>query len=263
MKKTLLPILALVGALIQVSCQPAPYYGPPPRVATMAENEQAYLSQSKDDYATFIASNNYPKNKLFYKDEALVKKANSRSPIFICLEQQRGRLYVNGCVAADWPVSTGTSSHPTPVGKFTIILKKPSHNSSRYGRIYNAAGKSVNGNADIYNDAVPEGGKFVGSSMPYWMRMTSDGVGMHVGRVVPGRRLSHGCIRLPRQVAQMLYSKTAVRVTPVSVVNGYEKQLLNAVGKLYVLPEQELINPTTLKSLNKVLKMEFQKQIEP
>lgn len=40
--------------------------------------------------------------------------------------------------------------------------------------------------------------------MPYWMRLTPTGVGMHVG-YVPGRPASHGCIRLKREVAVQLF----------------------------------------------------------
>jgi lipoprotein-anchoring transpeptidase ErfK/SrfK len=40
--------------------------------------------------------------------------------------------------------------------------------------------------------------------MPYWMRLTTTGVGMHVG-YVPGRPASHGCIRLKKDVAVQLF----------------------------------------------------------
>jgi hypothetical protein len=42
--------------------------------------------------------------------------------------------------------------------------------------------------------------------MPYWMRITSWGVGMHAGDIPePGLPASHGCIRLPRDFAGTLY----------------------------------------------------------
>ena len=40
--------------------------------------------------------------------------------------------------------------------------------------------------------------------MPYWMRLTPTGVGMHVG-YVPGRPASHGCIRMKKDVAVQLF----------------------------------------------------------
>lgn len=173
-------------------------------------------------YEKFVDSEaDYPKSKRYYEDPELIKKATSKSPIYICLDQQRGRMYVDGQVAADWPVSTGVSSHPTPTGSFRIIHKKQDHVSATYGKIYDAEGKCVVYDADSRKDTVPEGGKFVGSGMPNWMRMTSDGVGMHTGKVIPGRRLSHGCIRLPNTVARKLFGITAVG-TPVTVTNKPE-----------------------------------------
>ena len=51
--------------------------------------------------------------------------------------------------------------------------------------------------------------------MPYWMRLTNTGIGMHVG-YVPTYAASHGCIRLPDKIAPLIYSKTKVG-TPVTI----------------------------------------------
>lgn len=163
----------------------------------------------------------YPSTMVFYQDDELLKQHKSKDPIYISLQQQRGRLYVNGQVAMDWPVSTGVSGHATPTGKFHIVEKAREHSSGRYGHIYNSEGKCVKSNADSYKDSVPEGGRFVGAPMPNWMRLTSDGVGMHTGKVSPGRRLSHGCVRTPNRVASKLYSLTTVG-TPTTIVSGVE-----------------------------------------
>jgi lipoprotein-anchoring transpeptidase ErfK/SrfK len=55
--------------------------------------------------------------------------------------------------------------------------------------------------------------------MPYWMRLTSYGIGMHAGVIPkPGETASHGCIRLPKELAPVLYD--AVKVgTPVTIVH--------------------------------------------
>lgn len=185
------------------------------------EATDAAVVQTSTAYDLFVAKGGYPVTPETYRDEELLRKANSSSPIHICLKQQRGRLYVNGQVAADWPVSTGTPGHDTPTGKFHITFKEPNHSSGRYGKIYNAAGACVNGSADSLKDSVPSGGKFVGAPMPYWMRLTSDGVGMHTGRVVAGHRLSHGCIRTPNAMAAKLYSITSVG-SPVTVAHEVE-----------------------------------------
>lgn len=176
---------------------------------------------AKGSYEYFITHNTYPKTMEIYRNKALLAKAGRRSPIYISLSQQRGRLYVDGQVAADWPVSTGVSGHETPTGSYTIQEKKKSYSSSSYGKIKNAEGKIIKYNADAARDAVPEGGQWIGSPMPNWMRLTWDGVGMHTGKVRAGSRLSHGCIRTPGSMASQLYAITAVG-TPVRIVRGVE-----------------------------------------
>lgn len=163
----------------------------------------------------------YPTTMAYYEDEELMAKATVKSPIYISLRQQRGRLYVDGEVAMDWPVSTGVSGHETPTGKFRIIEKEKDHSSNRYGHLYNAEGKCINSNADIFTEEIPEGGKFVGSPMPNWMRLTADGVGMHTGKVRAGKRLSHGCIRTPNVIAVKLFELTKER-QPVTIVETVE-----------------------------------------
>ncbi|MBR1982007.1 MAG: L,D-transpeptidase [Akkermansia sp.] len=176
----------------------------------------------RSPYEKFVhRTKKYPTVMQVYLDDALLNQATPKSPIVICLRQQRGRLYVDGKVAADWPVSTGADTHPTPTGRYKVRLKKKEHASNRYGKMYNEKGKCINDNADAFTEQIPEGGRFVGSSMPNWMRLTSDGVGMHTGRVVAGKRLSHGCIRLPHVVACMLFDIVDLG-TPVSILEDIE-----------------------------------------
>lgn len=164
------------------------------------------MTQGMSAYEKFVAqSKKYPTVMEVYMDEALLARATSRSHIVICLSQQRGRLYVDNQVAADWPVSTGADTHPTPTGPYRVRFKEKEHASNRYGKMYNAEGKCIDRNADVFKQPIPEGGRFEGSPMPNWMRLTSDGVGMHTGKVVAGKRLSHGCIRLPHVVSTMLF----------------------------------------------------------
>lgn len=173
-------------------------------------------------YEHFVTHNGYPKTMSIYRDEALLKRANHRSPIYICLSQQRGRLYVGGKVAADWPVSTGVAGHPTQTGSFRVLEKKISYASNLYGNIKDSKGKTVRYNATSTKHTVPEGGRFVGSPMPYWQRLTWDGLGMHVGKVRAGTPLSHGCIRTPREMAAELFRITACGTT-VNVVSDLER----------------------------------------
>ncbi len=211
MNNPLITLAALLGLCLGiVSCSQVP---PPPPAPTYAPGSyEEFISKSKK----------YPANMEVYLNDELLKAANGKnSKVSICLDQQRGRLYVMDTVAADWPVSTGVVGRETPTGSFRIRLKKKEHASNRYGKMYDAEGKCINRDADAFKDPVPEGGRFEGSPMPNWMRLTSDGVGMHTGKVRAGKRLSHGCIRTPHMMATKLFDITEVG-TRVNVTQGLE-----------------------------------------
>lgn len=165
-------------------------------------------------YEHFKAEKDYPKNSKVWKNDELMSKttaANSR--LVMSLELQRAFLMNGDEVAMDYPISTGKGGFPTPAGEYTILEKKVDKASNAYGRVYNAEGGRVYGKEKPSD--VPEGGKFVGAPMPYWMRLTNDGVGHHIGRV-PRYPASHGCVRGPRSVIPTIYRKVKVG-TPVTV----------------------------------------------
>ncbi len=66
-------------------------------------------------------------------------------------------------------------------------------------------------------DPAPAGTHYVGAPMLWFMRLTGEGVGMHVG-ILPGYAASHGCIRMPSDMAPMFYEK--VRLGTTVVVRG-------------------------------------------
>ena len=66
----------------------------------------------KGSYEFFVSHRHYLDTMVVYRDRELLSRATSDCPIHICLQHQRGRLYVGGRVALDWPVSTGTPQHP-------------------------------------------------------------------------------------------------------------------------------------------------------
>src|SRR3546814_18312546 len=76
-------------------------------------------------------------------------------------------------------ISTGRKGFETPTGVFRILEKNVDHYS------------------DLY-DLAP---------MPFMQRLTWDGIALHSGQV-PGRPVSHGCIRIPEAFAQILYHET-------------------------------------------------------
>lgn len=166
-------------------------------------------------YEHFKAEPTYPKTHSVWKDEALLSATHAgNSTIKISLPTQRGFLMNGDQVVMDYPICSGVKSRPTPTGTFYILEKIVDKRSNKYGKIYDASGSVVNSDADSTQDPIPEGGKFLGASMRYWMRLTNDGVGHHIG---PIRRYpaSHACIRGPSATMPTVYSKVKVgtRVT--------------------------------------------------
>lgn len=158
-------------------------------------------------YDHFKAEPTYPKTHNVWKNEELLSRTDSsNSWIKVDLATQRGFLMNNDEVVIDYPICSGVKSRPTPKGTFYIIEKIVDKSSNRYGKIYDAEGELINGDADAFSDPIPEGGKFVGAPMRYWMRLTHDGVGHHIG---PVRRYpaSHACIRGPSATIPIVYSK--------------------------------------------------------
>ncbi len=224
MKSYLLSAAALLGCCLALSScqiQQPPSPPPPPVYAPAPGSYEAFVFNYRK----------YPTTMQYFMDEELMKKADGRNcRIVICLDQQRGRLYVKERspegivqekVAADWPVSTGVDGRETPTGNFRINFKKKEHSSNRYGKMYDAEGKCINRDADAFKDPIPEGGRFEGAGMPNWMRLTSDGVGMHTGKVRAGKRLSHGCIRTPGHMAEKLFDITKIG-TRTTITQGLE-----------------------------------------
>ena len=100
--------------------------------------------------------------------------------IIVSLPEQRMYVYRNGVRIGQSTVSTGTEGHTTPTGMFTILQKKVRHESNIYK----------------------------GAKMPHMQRLTWSGIAMHAGHL-PGYPASHGCVRLPVDFAERLYSVTS------------------------------------------------------
>jgi hypothetical protein len=99
--------------------------------------------------------------------------------VIVSLPEQKMYVYRNGVRIGSSTISTGTKGHPTPTGMFTILQKKVRHESNIYK----------------------------GAKMPHMQRLTWTGIAMHAGRL-PGYPASHGCVRLPVDFAEKLYSVT-------------------------------------------------------
>ena len=97
----------------------------------------------------------------------------------VSLTDQRLTIWEDGVVVGRSMVSTGVAGHETPRGVFTVLQKQRMHRSN------------------IYSNA----------PMPFMQRITWSGVALHQGHVT-GRPASHGCIRLPADVAKRLFGYT-------------------------------------------------------
>ena len=124
--------------------------------------------------------------------------------VVVSLPKQRAYLMIGDQVAADSPISSGKRGHGTPSGQFSILEKDADHRSNIYGDYVDARGRVVRAGISARIDSAPSGTHFVGSPMTWFMRLTHDGVGMHIG-ILPGYPASHGCIRMSPDGAKLFY----------------------------------------------------------
>jgi lipoprotein-anchoring transpeptidase ErfK/SrfK len=167
----------------------------------------------------FSADPSYPKTFAIYKNPELYDQADpNKTRIILDTTIQRGKLMLGDEVLMDYPISSGRSTHPSPTGRYQVLEKIVDKKSNRYGKIYDIENQMINGDADFTTDLIPEGGRFEGAFMKYWMRFTWDGVGHHIGPIPSSRRpVSHGCIRGFHRAMPDVYAKVTVG-TPVLIL---------------------------------------------
>ena len=105
--------------------------------------------------------------------------------VIASIPEQRVHVYRNGVRIAVSTCSTGRPGHETPTGVFTVLQKDKHHRSSTYG----------------------------GAPMPNMNRLTWQGIALHAGNL-PGYPASHGCVRLPLEFSEKLFTVTHIG-TPV------------------------------------------------
>jgi lipoprotein-anchoring transpeptidase ErfK/SrfK len=145
----------------------------------------------------------------------LAKVTPDNAHVIVSLTKQRAYLMTGEEIAIDSPISSGKRGHTTPNGSFNVMEKDKDHHSSLYGDYKDSSGRTVRGGISAHIDSAPSGTHFVGASMKWFMRLTGEGVGMHVG-ILPGYPASHGCIRMPEPAAAQFYAHVKVG-TPVRV----------------------------------------------
>ncbi|MEY2542698.1 MAG: hypothetical protein QOE81_159, partial [Verrucomicrobiota bacterium] len=105
------------------------------------------------------------------------------------------------------PISSGRYGHLTETGSFKVIVKERNHSSSIYGKIVDSYGRTIVADADV-DMKVPRGGRFIPAPMRYFMRFHGAD-GMHAG-YLPGYPASHGCVRMPEELAIAFFNAVEV-----------------------------------------------------
>ncbi len=175
--------------------------------------EEARHKRVAFTFEDFVASPGYRTSRDVWRGRALEQHAPQHSHVEVLLSEQRGRLYIRGQIAMDFPICSGrVGGSETPRGTFRISQKAEDYRSNRYGFYVDKNGDYVQGGAEAGKPG-PEGTVFKGSRMPYWMRFNG-AIGMHVGDVHREGE-SHGCVRVPKEACSILFDKLAVGSTVV------------------------------------------------
>lgn len=104
----------------------------------------------------------------------------ARTRISVDLSSQRASVWRGDDVVLVTEISSGRPSRPTPTGRFVVTDKYRTWKSTLYH-----------------------------AKMPYFLRLSCGDFGLHAG-YLPGYPASHGCIRLPEEVARKLFADIPV-----------------------------------------------------
>ena len=136
--------------------------------------------------------------------------------VIINLSDQSASLVERGRITLVAPIASGKPGWHTPTGNFSIFNKDINHLSRSFGLVVDASGRVVNPSATP-GTPVPRGDHYEPAPMPYFMEFSS-AVGMHAG-YLPGYPASHGCVRMPRDLAALFFQRVQIG-TPVTVVGS-------------------------------------------
>jgi len=194
----------LVAAVVSSASGQLFHIGPKPRQPNATPPPMRKAS-------TFIS-----KQEPLKVNQSLLKEATQdNTRIVVSLPKQRAYLMIGDQVVADGPVSSGRRGHESPHGHFNVMEKDPNHHSSLYGDFVDGSGRTVRAGVSARSDSAPSGTHFAGAPMKWFLRLTGEGVGMHIG-ILPGYPASHGCIRESADGAKLFYDHAKVG-TPVDV----------------------------------------------
>lgn len=128
--------------------------------------------------------------------------------IVVDTERQKATYYIGGKQVGISAIASGKAGHGTPKGTFSILAKDINHKSSTYGSIVDAKGNTLIADYTV-GQPRPANGIYKGAEMNFGMQITRTGIWMHEG-IVTSAPESHGCIRLPRKMAQIFFENTPV-----------------------------------------------------
>ena len=194
MKRACLILSTLIGAIALAQFSRAQLFGPKMKKPNEMISKQAPLKVNQS---------------------LLAQATPDSTHIVVSIPKQRAYLMVGDKIVADGPISSGKRGHETPRGHFSVMEKDPNHHSSLYGDFVDGRGRVVRAGVSAHIDSAPSGTHFAGASMKWFLRLTGEGVGMHIG-ILPGYAASHGCVRESVDGAKLFYDHAKVG-TPVDV----------------------------------------------
>ena len=151
---------------------------PAPKAQPVAAASQAAAKPPRDE--KFVIKRVLPINgPIKYGEWHWDDKGVPAGPLVMTVDLEARVLSVfqGGYEIGATAVLLGTQEKPTPTGIFPIIWKKADHYSSTYD----------------------------GAPMPFTLRLTDDGIAIHGTKVAKGFA-SHGCVGVPNDFAQKLFS---------------------------------------------------------
>lgn len=154
-------------------------------------------------------------------NEDLYQKAkSSETKLRISIQDQQAWLLDGQSrVLLKTEVSTGVTGRETPLGDFKVLERLVSKRSNRYGKyVHEDTGEVMVEKSWLQEGPLPKGAVFQGTAMPYWMRLTWWGVGMHVGKFPRRAISSFGCVRVYEEAQPLIFDKTQIG-TPVSITS--------------------------------------------
>ncbi len=148
---------------------------------------------------------------------APAREAGEPIMAIVSIQGQRVTFYDADGWIVRAPVSTGTKDRETPAGIFAVIEKDKDHHSS------------------LYDDAW----------MPNMQRVTWNGLALH-GGPLPGYAASHGCVRMPYEVAERLFNKT--RIGMRVIISPLDVEPVDFSHPSLFVPKQEAIDAVPVKA---------------